>query len=212
MIGNLSTYWNSVANEKTFTHPLDMLLLKQYISKDARIVDYGCGYGRLVKELINAGYENVMGVDFSEELIKRGKQNIVPFLYHIGFGDELPVEDNSIDCMLLFAVLTCIPDNVSQIKLINTLMSKLKHGGVLFISDYYLQKGSIEVDRYSYLNNDPDNYGVFSTPDGGLFRHHTPEWMEYLLRDFTIQHKTIIEVNTMNGNHAEACQLIAFKP
>lgn len=212
MTSDLSAYWNNVANEKTFTHPLNLLLLEQYIAKDASILDYGCGYGRLVKELKESGFKKVTGVDFSEELIKRGQQSGVQHIHHISSSDALVVEDHSLDCILLFAVLTCIPDNVSQKALINKLLLKLKSGGILFISDYFLQKSSLEVERYSYLNDDKDNFGVFNMPDGGMFRHHTHEWIESLLRSFTVKHETIIDVNTMNGNKAEAFQLIALKP
>lgn len=212
MISSLAKYWNSVTNKKTFTHPLNIPLLEQYITKESRILDYGCGYGRLMNELSEAGFEKITGVDFSEELIKRGKDNGVQNMYYINASDKLLIKNNSMDCILLFAVLTCIPDNTSQRTLITTLLTKLKPGGVLFISDYYLQIGSSEVERYTYLNDDTDNYGVFNMPDGGIFRHHTREWIKNLLRDLTLQHETMIEVNTMNGNKAEAFQLIAIKP
>jgi SAM-dependent methyltransferase len=212
MKSDFAAYWNRVANQKTFTHPLDLSLLEQYVSKDACILDYGCGYGRLVKALKDAGYQNITGIDFSEELIKRGKHEGAEQLFYIDSCKKIPLEDHTVDCILLFAVLTCIPDNALQTLLIDTLFSKLKRGGILYMSDYYLQEDSVEVDGYSCLNGDRRNYGVFSLPDGGIFRHHTPEWIAYLLKDFTIEYQTKIDVNTMNGNRAQAFQQILLKP
>ncbi len=201
-------YWNRVANTKVFTHPIDSSLLGRYINKNAVIVDYGCGYGRLVSALRDAGYTNVSGFDTSEELINRGKNDGVPNLFFLDDLDKIPVEDSSVDCILLFAVLTCIPANRAQKALVDLLHRKLKKGGVIYISDYYLQNDATEVGRYTYLNDDNDNFGVFSLPEGVTFRHHTPEWIASLLKSFDIREEKAIEVRTMNGHSADAFQLV----
>jgi hypothetical protein len=98
-----------------------------------------------------------------------------------------------------------------QMELMDILFSKLKPGGIIYISDYYLQTDSIEVERYNYLNNDKQNFGVFTLLEGAIFRHHTHEWIKHLLKDFQIVNENMIEVKTMNGNSAEAFQIIAKK-
>ncbi len=209
-IDNQKEYWDKVAQQKTFTHPLHLNLLLQYIDKNATIVDYGCGYGRIVKELKEAGFSNITGYDTSIELINRGKNNHLPIL-HISDPSKLPPDDNSVDCFLLFAVLTCIPSNPGQSALIELLHSKLKPGGIIYISDYYLQDNEVSKSRYIHFNNDPDNFGVFHLPEGATLRHHTKEWIASLVKDFIIKKELIIEVKTMNGNSSEAFQLIIQK-
>ncbi|MFM2223923.1 MAG: hypothetical protein RJA07_125 [Bacteroidota bacterium] len=204
-------YWNKVAKEKTFTHPLNISLLEKFVSKNSCIVDYGCGYGRIVKELNDNGFNVVKGFDFSVELINRGHKNGVENIFQIDSAIDLPIKNNSVDCFLLFAVLTCIPDNQSQIELIEILFKKLKTGGIIYISDYYLQTNSVEVNRYEYLNNDKENFGVFTLPDGATFRHHTKDWIKFLLKDFQIINENLMEVKTMNSNIAEAFQIIVKK-
>ncbi len=204
-------YWNKVANEKTFTHPLNISLLEKFVSKQSCIVDYGCGYGRIVKDLNDSGFKDVKGFDFSIELIKRGNKNGVENIFQFESAIDLPIENNSVDCFLLFAVLTCITENTNQVELIETLYSKLKKGGIIHISDYYLQTNSAEVNRYEYLNEDKENYGVFQLADSAVFRHHTKDWIKYLLKDFQLIQENLIEVKTMNGNSAGAFQLIAMK-
>ncbi len=208
-INNQNEYWNGVANQKVFTHPLDGDLLKKYFSIDGKILDYGCGYGRTVTQLIQLGYKNIIGYDTSKELIKRGTVSSLLPIYHINNLIELPIEDNSVDAILLFAVLTCIPSNKGQDDLIKLLRTKLIQGGLIYISDYYLQNNSSEMEQYECLNSDKNNYGVFKLNEGVVFRHHTKEWIAELLKDFSIIEEKLIEVTTMNGHKAEAFQIIA---
>jgi SAM-dependent methyltransferase len=210
-LDNQKEYWNKIAEIKTFTHPIDLELLNRFLNKQSIIVDFGCGYGRIVKQLTDLGFENVLGYDTSKELIARGIQENNLSLFHIENPIELPLEDNSVDCILLFAVLTCIASNEGQEKLINLLFSKLKKGGIIYISDYYLQENSVEVEQYEFLNGDANNFGVFKLPEGATFRHHTKEWIKTLTKSFEILIENPIVVKTMNGNTAEGFQLIGKK-
>jgi SAM-dependent methyltransferase len=210
-LDNQKEYWDKVAEIKTFTHPIDLELINHFLNKQSIIVDFGCGYGRIVKELTDLGFENVSGFDTSKELIARGKSQNNLALYPIGNPTELALEDNSVDCIILFAVLTCIPSNEGQTSLLNVLLSKLKKGGILYISDYYLQEKSVEVERYEYLNGDKNNFGVFKLPEGATFRHHTKEWIQTLTKDFEIIKENPLIVKTMNGNIAKGFQIIARK-
>lgn len=207
-IDNQSEYWDNVAALKTFTHPLDLPFLNSFLPKDSKILDYGCGYGRVVKALSDNRFENVLGFDTSEELIRRGKKDGDLNLFHIEYPKDLPIQDNSLDCIILFAVLTCIPSNKGQMELLKLLYSKLKTGGIIYISDYYLQKDSKEMKDYQYLDNDLNNFGVFSLPEGATFRHHTYEWIAELTKDFKILFEKPIDVMTMNGHKAKGFQII----
>ena len=210
-IDNQKEYWDEVAEIKTFTHPINLELINDFLNKQSRIVDFGCGYGRIIKQLTDLGFENVCGFDTSKELIARRISENNLTLYHIDNPTELKLEDNSIDCIILFAVLTCIPSNEGQNSLISLLLSKLKKDGIIYISDYYLQENSVEVERYEYLNGDKNNFGVFKLPEGVIFRHHTKEWIKTLTKDFEIISETPIIVKTMNGNIANGFQIIAKK-
>ena len=210
-IDNQTEYWDKVAKEKTFTHPVSYTILNEYLTASSTLIDFGCGYGRIIKELTEAGFTNATGYDTSKELIKRGKQQENLPLVHIKNPLDLPVPNNSVDCILLFAVLTCIPSNGGQKELINLLFSKLKPKGILYISDYYLQNNALEVERYQYFNNDKNNFGVFSLKEGVTFRHHTKEWILELTKDFKILLENPIEITTMNGHFAQAFQLVVQK-
>ena len=86
-------YWDA-ADSKTFTHPLAPDWLGR-IGKSDRILDFGCGYGRLCRELDGLGFRNVLGVDTSSRMIARAKRD----LPHLGFrlidGTNLNCEPDS---------------------------------------------------------------------------------------------------------------------
>lgn len=212
MLDNQKEYWDKVANTKTFTHPADPDVISKYFDKSFRILDYGCGYGRMTAELYNQGFTYIKGVDTSAELIKRGK-TISAFLDLIAINtvQELNNLPADFDAVLLFAVLTCIPSNAGQKELLQLLSNRLRNGGLVYISDYYLQTHTSEVKQYTNLNNDPTNYGVFTLKEGVTFRHHTKEWIKELLSNFVILSEKIIDVKTMNGSSAEAFQIVAQK-
>jgi 2-polyprenyl-3-methyl-5-hydroxy-6-metoxy-1,4-benzoquinol methylase len=211
-INNQKEYWDKVAGTKTFTHPLDLQLVNVYFKEDFTILDYGCGYGRLTNEFYASGFKNITGIDTSLELIKRGKK-LYPGLnlLHINEPEELNDFETSYDAVVLFAVLTCIPSNAAQKELLHIMANRLTKGGLLYISDYYLQPNREEVKEYTFWDNDKNNYGVFNLPEGAVFRHHTKEWIKELLQDLEMVSEKIITVKTMNGHVAEAFQILAKK-
>ena len=79
-IDNQKDYWDSVAQQKTFTHPVNTDLLLHYADKDAAIIDYGCGYGRVVSDLLGLGFTNIAGYDTSVKLINPGANSISRFI------------------------------------------------------------------------------------------------------------------------------------
>jgi SAM-dependent methyltransferase len=209
-LNNQTTYWDKVAHIKTFTHPVDWHWIKKYIPIDSAILDFGCGYGRIVNEFHEAGYTNIKGVDTSKELIKRGLA-AHPYLHLSTIDSPDDISAPSFDLITLFAVLTCIPENNAQSNLISHLKNILSDDGILYISDYYLQDEQAEAKKYTTLNDDPNNFGVFTLPEEVTFRHHTHQWVAELSKEFNIVMHKIIEVRTMNGHRGEAFQTMFKK-
>ena len=65
-------YWDTEGTRKSFAHPLNLKRVSQWLSADSRILDFGCGYGRCLGELFNAGYRKLIGFDFSPAMICGG--------------------------------------------------------------------------------------------------------------------------------------------
>ncbi|MEV0236231.1 class I SAM-dependent methyltransferase [Nonomuraea sp. NPDC050786] len=211
-LGRQIAYWDTVGAEKTFTHPVNLDWLAT-VSREARILDYGCGYGRVMAELSGHGFSDVSGVDLSPALIARGRQSHPDLrLAVLDSPPSLPYSPASFDAVLLFAVLTCIPDDEAQRALIAELIRVLAPGGLLYISDMVLQDDERNRDRYAaYAQRFRTPYGVFATDDGAVVRHHDIAELHTLLRDFGLLEERRISVVTMNGHPSQAVQLLARK-
>ncbi|BEL04640.1 hypothetical protein Q0Z83_028310 [Actinoplanes sichuanensis] len=111
---------------------------------------------------------------------------------------------------MLFAVLTCVPSDTAQRELTAELHRLLAPGGVLYVSDLMLQTDDHHKDRY-HRSPAGTPYGVFTTTDGAVCRHHDREHLRGLLADFDLTAERRLEVPTMNGSRATAVQLLAHR-
>jgi hypothetical protein len=82
----------------------------------------------------------------------------------------------------------------------------LSRGGLLYISDLWLQTDERNLDRYARDEQKYGIYGVFDLPEGVTVRHHDPKWIETLTSEFTMVALDETDVVTMNGNPAKAFQ------
>ncbi|WP_327434375.1 class I SAM-dependent methyltransferase [Streptomyces sp. NBC_01236] len=90
----------------------------------AAILDYGCGYGygRTLEELEQQGFDNLSGVDASPGMITRARSLHPAMRFAVlDIPPTLAWADASIDVVVLFAVLTCIPSDEAQRRLIGEL-------------------------------------------------------------------------------------------
>ena len=205
-------YWDTEGTRKAFAHPLNLGRVGQWLSTDSRILDFGCGYGRCLGELFNAGYRNLTGFDFSPAMIAAARARFSEITFQELQGSTIPLPDSSVDGALLFSVLTCIPTDDGQRALLAELHRVLRPGGLVYISDLWLQGDERNLTRYARDEAKYGTYGVFDLPEGVTVRHHDPRWIESLTSDFHTAALDHIEVVTMNGNPAQAFQWFGLKP
>ncbi|MET7519528.1 class I SAM-dependent methyltransferase [Streptomyces sp. NPDC005480] len=206
------SYWDSAAATKTFTHPLHLPWLDG-IRRHAAILDYGCGYGRTLQELAQQGFDNLTGVDTSPAMIERARRVNPGLRFTVLDAPPLsPFPDATFDTAVLFAVLTCIPNEEAQHRLIAELSRVLKPCGTLYVSDFLLQDDERNRNRYDRSASQYENYGVFETEEGAFFRHHPRSWFSSLLCDFEMLATQDITVTTMSGHESKGIQVLARKP
>src|SRR5262252_884740 len=103
-------YWNRVGPTKTFSHPVNITKLREFVPPTSRILDYGCGYGRALGILESYGYNNLVGVDPIPAMIERARREFPPLSFAVlGTNQKTALPDASVDAALLFAVLTSAP-------------------------------------------------------------------------------------------------------
>lgn len=197
---NQKAYWNKVADSKEFLTPFNSTEFSALVPKSARILDVGCGYGRILAELQEYGYSNLSGLDFSTEMIAKGKRLNPSFNLKVQEQAALDLSDNSVDAVILFAVLTSIISDDEQKFLIAEIARVLKPGGIVYINDFTINNDERNITRYNQYADKYGEYGFFEMPDGGVMRHHRMEYIAKLLSGFE---KLIFEptvFTTMNGN------------
>jgi SAM-dependent methyltransferase len=140
------------------------------------------------------------------------RQEIAEFVPLIRTAPRSDLTDASVDLVLLFAVLTCIPDQADQHAVVAEISRLLKPGGLLYVSDLLLQDDARHRERYDAFASDTGVYGAFRSTDGGVFRHHERGWFTTLLGRFDLIHERLFSARTMNGNSAAGIQLLARVP
>ncbi len=194
-------YWNEIGSTKDFEDPLYLEKLSPFLEHDSKIVEYGCGYGRLLKFLHEEGYQNLIGFDFAENMIKRGHQTSPHLeLVHLPKSGLIPTKNY--DCVILSTILCTIIDKQEQMALIQEIMRILKPRGVLYLSDFMIS----DHPRYNYRED-----GIYTTSEQLTVRHHTTEWIMELLRSFNIQWFEQFNFKTMNQNVARTFHCIGQK-
>jgi SAM-dependent methyltransferase len=202
-------YWDRVAGQKRFSRPLRIAWLTRYVGPSGRILDLGCGHGRILAELLRGGYSNIVGIDFSFQCCRSQLSDVR--LVH-NDGRTIPLQKHSLDVVLLFAVLTCIPPDEEQRELLSEISRVLRPGGLLYISDLLLNRDLRNLQRYDRYASEYGTYGIFELTEGVVVHHHRKAWIEELTRSFDQLEFETFEVRTMNGNKAEAFQYLCRVP
>ncbi|MFH0854451.1 MAG: class I SAM-dependent methyltransferase [bacterium] len=113
-------------------------LADKYAKNGMRILDVGCGNGRL-SELFSDKELNYFGIDNSEKLIEEAKKKLeIRANFIIGDVLELPFRENEFDIIFCIAVLHHIPSKALRKKAMIEMGRVLKPGGILIMTNWNL--------------------------------------------------------------------------
>lgn len=110
--------------------------IEKYIpSKEAKIIDMGCGIGRHSKELCNRGYTNIAAYDFSERNINFAKTSI-PNEKNIFFRQDIRfLKGTKADfAICLYDVIGSFPKESENLRIIKSFYKNLTKNGKAVIS------------------------------------------------------------------------------
>jgi len=210
---DIQNFWSEVGSTKNFTDPFFLDKLASHLNKNSQIIEYGCGYGRILDILHKSGYQSLMGFDFAAQMIQRGK-TLFPHLelQLINETGKIPLKSQSVDSAILSTVLCCNPAKKDQESIINELHRVLKPNGILYLCDFLVTDSEKFLSRYKeHAIVGHEDFGIYKTSEGVFVRHHSMQWILKLLKQFTIIWLEEMNDVTMNGNPVRTFHLTSRK-
>jgi len=120
------------ADRGIFDHTRELDELLSLLPTNARILDVGCGAGVPVMEfLVEAGFE-VVGMDFSESMLRLARNNVPQAQLIMGSMTELGFRDNSFDGLTAFYSIIHVPRE-KHLSLFQSFHRIIKPEGVMLI-------------------------------------------------------------------------------
>lgn len=186
--------WDKVAAYVDFNLEFLNESFFELVPKNAKILDFGCGYGRVSNQLSQGGYFNIIGIDSSLAMIERGLKQFPELDLRYCDSSVLPFPSNYFDSVILCAVLTCISKFEIRQNIINEIYRVLKPKGIVYLSEFTAEQ-SIK----------------FVSKNGTAMWHSNQSELLNLLEQFEILSVKPFETQTLTGTKSLACQIVAKK-
>ena len=191
---------------------------KKYIleskNKKIKILDVGCGNGRLIKFLdeLNINYE-YFGIDNSISQIKNAIKNFdnkknIKFLE----ADilNIPFNNNEFDYIFCIATFHHLPSNENKNNALREMRRVLKEGGIIFMTNWNLFQKKYIASTIKYLKHD---FIPWKNNDGKVLanRHYYAFTKKELENIFIKNNFEILENNfSENKNFYKAKNIISI--
>ncbi|MDP2812632.1 MAG: class I SAM-dependent methyltransferase [bacterium] len=139
---DLKKTYDSIATEFSASrayHWPELEVFIPYILHGFKVLDLGCGNGRLIKVLDKAGLKyDYLGIDFSQGLIDEAKKNFPDKNFMVLDMADIDFKENSFDLVLMGASFHHLSDKKQRQALLKKINHYLKPGGYLFMTNWNL--------------------------------------------------------------------------
>jgi ubiquinone/menaquinone biosynthesis C-methylase UbiE len=127
----------------------ELVYIKNVLDRQQRILDLGCGYGRLTIPLAKSGYK-VEGIDITPLFIKKAKdlskKEKINIRFRVGDMRDLPYEDNRFDAIIcMWSVFMELYRKSDQTKAIKEMLRVLADKGFALLEMPLPQKGKAKI-------------------------------------------------------------------
>ena len=112
---------------------LQMQLARSLSERPLRILDLGCGTGKLSRYLHDATGCEVIGIDPAEASVAKARQNASALTFLVQSAEALLFPDTSFDSIVSLKAIHEIPHPQQAL---NEAYRVLRHGGLIFIVDW----------------------------------------------------------------------------
>jgi ubiquinone/menaquinone biosynthesis C-methylase UbiE len=146
----------------------DLKPLSKYAKDNFKILDLGCGSGRLYHLFEEFQGVDYVGVDQSEGQIEIAKEKFPELDFQVAEMKELPFTDNEFDIIYCIATFHHLPDEASRIKSLNEMKRVLKTGGQIIMTNWNLNSKTTKkmVEKRKFKKDGQDVMVPWLNSDG----------------------------------------------
>lgn len=205
--------WEALTH-KTFTLAGPPHDLMADLRAENRILDVGCGYGRVLHDIVAATPAQRFGVDLAVGMLRRAQREGLDTPFAAMSADQLGLRDDCFDLVLLVAVLTTIAYDSAVQAVLAEAWRVLRPGGQIYIADFLIDETPVRIPRYESGLREFGVWGMFrlaDSPNGGYARHFAPADLRRLVAQFHITDWQEQTSRSMNGNPVRSVRIAARK-
>lgn len=200
-------------------------IIYKYLKKNYKILDIGCGYGKICIQLALKGHF-VEGIDINKSGIEEAKQtakklNLTNKLkFRVGDATRLPYPNETFDIAIMQALLTAIVNKEDRNKIMKEAFRVLKPTGYLYLAEFG-QTWHSDIYRERYLKDLPitkeeGSFLAYNKETGEvdyIAHHYTEKELVFLLinNGFKIDYFKIEKFTTRSGNKVNGFVIVAIK-
>jgi ubiquinone/menaquinone biosynthesis C-methylase UbiE len=131
----------------------DLLHLVKYTKKGYRVLDLGCGNGRLYRLFKDLSIFYT-GIDQSEKLIKIATVKNPSAVFKAGEMTKLDLRDKSFDIIYCIASFQHLPDKKTRVSALKEMKRILVEGGYIIMTNWNLHSRTASARHEQFQAND----------------------------------------------------------
>lgn len=195
------TEWSDVIYDRNtkFTTPLPNKNFLASLSKNIKVLDVGCGYGRVLCYLRDFGFKNISGFDVSPNYIVQAKKNCPEAKVFVSnFKDFNP--KYKYDLILLIGVIEYILTDEDQIIFFDKISKSLSRNGHILLETFIID---FKSNWKQYLSGfiKTLHFGRFKNSKGFECHHQLSVLLSKILQQyFVIEHDERKDYLTWTNN------------
>jgi len=182
-----------------FTTPLPNKKFLASFPKDIKILDAGCGYGRVLRYLSDIGFKNIAGFDVSSDYIAQAKKTCPEAEVSVSSFEDFSPKDKY-DLVLLMGVIEYILTDKAQSIFFDKISKSLSQNGHVLLETFTIDFKS-GWKQYLLGVIRTLHFGRFKNSKGFECHHQSCTLLKKILQKyFSIEHDEKKDYQTWTGN------------